>query len=131
MPRGIRRNKGETEDNKVKPSEVRQAISQKKLRTLLASTRSAKQDINEITSTLGNEVKQAIENNHLHRRAFGIVRGLDRLEPEQLAETLDCLDHYLDISGLRDRAASAPRMEMGEAEEDGEDNVKQFPAAAE
>jgi hypothetical protein len=48
----------------------------------------------------------------------------DRMEPEKLAEFFDALDYYRDASGLNERAASAPRMDMG-------DNVEPFPSAAE
>ena len=50
----------------------------------------------------------------------------DRMESEKLAEFLDALDYMLDASGLRERAATAPRMPLeSEAE-----NVHEFPAAS-
>lgn len=117
----------------VKPSEVRLAISESKLKALLGSTRRAQAEITEISGGMGSEIKTAVEKHHLHRKAFRVVAQADRMEPDKLRDFLDCLDHYLDISGLRDRAASAPAMnfEQGDGEEgdegEGEDNVHRLP----
>lgn len=131
----------------------RPVITERQLKSLLSEGRKAKQNITDINTAFGGQVKEAIENKHLDHRAFRIIRGLDRLEPEKLRDTLDNLEHYLDIAGLNERAASAPRLEMegGEGEEEGDEqgsdpapkrrrgrprkdeasNVSQFPQAAE
>ncbi len=54
-----RRKNGESDEN-VKPSEVRSAISQKKLRSLMASVRAAQSNITEIAGGLGAEIKDAV-----------------------------------------------------------------------
>jgi hypothetical protein len=95
------------------PSEVRKSISAPKLKSLLASARKATQNLTEISGSLGEEIKTAVDKHHLHRKAFSVIRQADRMEPEKLADFLDCLDHYLDISGLRDRAAQVQRMQFG------------------
>lgn len=107
-------------------------ISKKKLNQLLASARSTKNDIAEIAGTFGQEIKDAVEGNHLHRKAFSTTKMLDRMEPEKLAEFFYHFDRYIDLAGLRDRAATAPALGLpdgdGEdAEEDG--NVRQLHAA--
>ncbi len=126
------------EPKAAKPSEVSPSISQQKLKALLASKRRATNDISEISGGLGSEIKTAIEENHLHRKAFGVICQLDRMEPEKLADFLDCFDHYLDISGLSDRAEQVQRLGLdgnaGDTEQeegDEDDNVRRFPAAAE
>ena len=96
----------------AKAADLRPITPQKKLRELLASHRAAKNDIDEIAGGLGSEIKTAVEKNHLHRKAFRVVLQADRMEPEKLADFLDNLDHYLEISGLRARAASAPKFEV-------------------
>jgi hypothetical protein len=114
-------------------SDVRPAISQRKLRELMSSARKAQNNISEISGGLGSEIKLAVEKNHLHRKAFRIIVQADRMEPEKLADFFDCLDHYRDISGLNERAASAERLPMPEGEADEEEadaepeNVHQFP----
>ncbi len=108
----------------VRPSEVRKQIGARKLMGLLKDAAALKQDVSELTGTFGNAIKDAAENHHLNKRAFRICAGLYSLEPEKLADTLDALDFYLDASGLRERAASAPRMEMPERDET---NVADFP----
>lgn len=102
---------------RVKPSELREVISEKKLRSLLASARSAQKDIDEIAGGIGSEIKQAVEKSHLHRKAFAVIKTLDRMEPEKLADFLDNFEHYLEISGLNERAKSVIGMDLTSGEE--------------
>jgi hypothetical protein len=137
-PRSHKRNGVEVKAGAAKPSEVRASISQNGLKRLLKQARTTTADARSLAGQLGQAVASAVENDHLHRKAFNIVKGLDRMEPEKLADTLDCLDHYLDISGLRDRAAKVMRLGLGEGaegdeseEEEDADNVVTMPRAAE
>ncbi len=113
----------------VKEADVREQITPRKLQELMRSARVAQKDIAEIAGGFGAEIKAAVEKHHLHRKAFAVVKAGDKMEPAKLAEFLDCLDYYLDVSGLRKRAESVQRMEMGEepsGDEDGESNVHSF-----
>lgn len=126
---------GGEEDTKVKPSEVKKMISGPKLKNLMAAKRSAKKDTAEIAGQVGQMIRDACENNHLERKPFGWIVQLDAMEPEKIRNTLDHFDYYLDVSGIRKRAESAPRLPMGDGpgEEDGDKedgNVHKFPAAA-
>jgi len=103
------------------PAGSKPAINQKKLRSLLSSARSARADISEIAGGMGEAIAKAVENDHLDRKAFNMVRALDKLEPDRLADVLENFEHYLDISGLNERAASAPRLPIGEGD-DGDHN---------
>lgn len=120
------------DEEAAKPSEVRKAISKNKLRALLASAKKTKADVDEIVGGHRSEIATAVENHYLHKKAFAITKSLNRLEPENLRETLDCLDHYLDISGLRERAESAPAMTFEEVDDidakTDRKNVRDFPA---
>jgi hypothetical protein len=113
---------------------VRKVTSARKLKELLASARSAKNDISEIAGGFGSEIKAAVEKNHLHRKAFRAAIAEDRMEPEKLAEYYEQLDYYRDVLGLLERAQNAPKLPMGEAtegEEEGETGngtVHSFPA---
>lgn len=125
---------GEDGGGAAKPSEVRKAISQKKLRSLLASARSTKADVDEIVGGHRSEIADAVERNFLHKGVFATIKRLDRMEPEKLAEWRDTFDHYWDISGLDDRAKSAPAMQFEEVDDvdnqesgKGAKNVKPFP----
>jgi len=141
----------ETPTERVLPDQVLKSISRKKLKDLLAAARSTKQDVDEIVGTHREQIAEAVEKHNLHKGAFAMCKRLDRLEPGKLADWLDYLQHYLDISGLYDRAATAPRLEMGDAAGETADNdddaekdaepepapsrgrgtVTRFPAAAE
>lgn len=118
-PKGDKTKSKSAEKNAEK---VRPAITQSKLKSLLASARSTKADVDEIVGTHRQQIAEAVEKNYLHKGAFGMIKRLDRLEPEKLADWLDCLEHYLDISGLDDRAKSAPRMALEVDEEVDETN---------
>jgi hypothetical protein len=109
----------------MSPSDVVEQISERKLKQLIKDARTAYKDTRAIAEDFGQKIAQAIEHDHLHRKAFAVIKTADRMEPEKLAEFFDALDYYRDASGLNERAASAPRMEMGN------DNVEQFPDAAE
>lgn len=117
---------------KVKPSETKQVISQSALVNLIKAKRGAKKDTGEINGRVGQMIADAVENKHLHRKAFATIMQLDGMEPEKLADFLDNFDFYLDITGIRKRAESVMRMNLGEAAAEDEapaSNVAQFPTA--
>lgn len=117
-------------DEKKTPTQIVGQINQKKLRSLMADCRSAYKDAREINGELGAKIKDAIENENLHKKAFAIVRTLDRMEAEKLADTLEMVDYYLDISGLRERAAKVMKMNFeddGQGEGAPKTNVAPFP----
>lgn len=135
--KGAKKDGGGAEEQKVKPSEVKKMISGSKLKNLMSAKRSAKKDTAEISGQVGQMIRDAQENNHLHRKAFGTICQLDAMEPEKIRDFLDHFEYYLDVSGIKKRADAAPRLPMGdgageEDEEETEDtNVHKFPAAAE
>lgn len=135
-----------------------QGIGERKLKNLLNESRKAKQNTQDINTTFGGQVKEAVENHKLHLPAFHMLRKFDRLrdDPSKLSDAIDSLMYYLDISGLNQIAASAPRLDIdGGAESEGSEegdeqgfepapkrrrgrprkdetsNVSQFPQAAE
>lgn len=97
--------------------------SAKLIQNLLAMARKAKEDTGEINGELGSAIKDASDNKHLHKKAFGIVKSLDRMEAERLADCLEHLDDYLEKSGLRKRAGQIMRMPL----DDEGTNVRAFP----
>jgi hypothetical protein len=112
----------------AKPSDVSQQIGQKKLRTLLRAANDAHKDQREIAGGLGQKIADAVENEHLHKKAFSTLRMADRMTPEKLADWWDTLQYYIDVSGLAERAASAPRLRLEpDAEEDDADKGKVTP----
>lgn len=120
----------------VKPSEVIPQTSPKKLKALLKTAEHTKTNMQELAGELGQQIKDAVEKDHLHRKAFSVLRTMDRMTPEKLADFWDTLQYYVDVSGIGERAKSAPRMAF-DAEGNGEDdeaegakgNVTGFPAS--
>lgn len=123
MARRKKEGEGGEDNNKVKPSETRQVISQKKLRELMASVRRTRNETTEIAGQLGSEIKQAVEKNFLNRKVFRTICTLDKMEPEAIRDWLDDFQHYLDISGIEKRASEVQPLGLrGEGtEDDGED----------
>lgn len=107
---------------KVKPSEAIGVCPEGKLKSLLTSARSTTKDVASLTGSLREKIAYAVENNHLHTKAFGVVRTLDRMEPEKLADFLDHFEHYMEVSGLNERAKSAQRLQFGPGGEEASDD---------
>ena len=108
----------------------------RKLNALLASARKAYKDQRSISGEHGAEIKEAAEHDHLHKKAFGYVKALDRMEPEKLADFFAHFDYYCDATGLRKRAGAVMRMPLDDGREEGPQtepapraaNVSPFPA---
>ena len=120
--------------DQAKAKDIGPQITERKLKTLLGKCRSTYKDQRALSGELGAAIAAAAEHDHLHKKAFTIIRSLDRLEPEKLAELLSALEYYLDISGLQQRAESAQRLPMdddepGEDEDASESNVVHMAAA--
>jgi len=107
-------------------------ISQNKLVSLMKAKRAAKKETSETNGRIGQLIGDAVENNHLHRKAFAVIMTLDNMEPEKIADFLSHFNYYLDISGINKRAGQVMRMDLeGAAQEaDAEAaNVTKFPTA--
>lgn len=117
-------------DESTPTTETRQ-IGARKLKELLASSRKAYKDVREIAGSLGAEIKDAVENHRLHRKAFSVLKTADRMEPEKLLEFRDTLLYYFDIGGIDARCEQASRLNLGDGrpgEKTGDDSkVKPFP----
>lgn len=111
-------------------------IAPKKLNALVAQKRSAYKDQRSIAGEVGASIREAVEHDFLHPQAFGAACGLDRKEAEKLADWFAHFDYYCEQMGLRKRAGSVMRMQLGddgkasgETETPGSrtSNVKPFP----
>jgi hypothetical protein len=100
----------------VKPSETLAVPNEKQFAALVRAVRSHEADKNEAVGSLGAAIKNAVEKQHLDRKAFGIFRGLMRMSDKKLATTLAHLEHYCSIGGLTERAARQGDMIGREAE---------------
>jgi hypothetical protein len=99
-------------------------IGPRKLKQLAASGRSAYRDSRKISGAYGEQVRNAVEHDHLHKQAFSQAMKEDRMEPAELNDFYSALDYYRDELGLLERAKSAPRLPIG-------DNVVDMNEAAE
>lgn len=121
---------------------VTKMCPKKTLNDWLKAKDEARASIGDINTSMAEHTKNAIKKG-MNKRAGQMLDQLQRLTPEQLA---DWEEHFFDgyeKSGLKARAASAPRFEMGEDDDrEGEDeddsdsgksgngaNVAKFPQA--
>lgn len=131
MARGKKTEPETTEQ--VKPSEVRQVISSKKLKEVLNAKKDLRSDVQGMNSTFGDMVKRITQKTPFSKKVLGFLSVLWDMTPERLALELEDLEHGLEASGLNAKAATAPTLGLGkeEAGEDDEDpqssNVRGFP----
>lgn len=100
--------------------QVRKVITQNNLKILLEDCGTHKTRADSHNGKLREAIAQAVQHQHLNKKVFGLIRQLDKLEPETLLVYLEDLEHYLDISGLNDRADSVGKLPLGQAD-DGEE----------
>ena len=121
-----RRAEAETEtetEHEEERGPVRQ-ISATALKKLLSGGRSAKADADEVLGAHRAAIALAVENDNLHKGAFGWIKALDRKEPEALAMWMHHFLRLYEISGLKKRAESAPDLGLGEGDGEGEGDGK-------
>lgn len=108
----------EAETDAVKPSEVLTMITPKVLASILALDKRTKTAQSELAGELGQKIASACERFGTNRKALGVIRQLNRMEPEKLADFLDHFDYMLDVSGLEKRAGDVQRLPLAEPEKD-------------
>ena len=115
----------------VKPGEVLQMVPEKPLLALLALDKRTKKQQSELAGEIGQKVGEICERYGTNRKALSVIRTLNRMEPEKLADFLDHFDYLLDVSGLEKRAADVQRLPLNEpaGEADGEGAGDGAPAA--
>lgn len=102
----------------VKASEVSKMIPKSTLGSILALDKRTKAAQSELAGELGQKIANAVETYGTNRKALGVIRQLNRMEPEKLADFLDHFDYMLDISGLEKRAESVQRLPLAEENEE-------------
>jgi hypothetical protein len=85
------------------------AISKRNFDTLIKRVEAAAAEVNELSSELGGVISNAVENQHLHKQAFGILRKIKRVRDDKgdaaAQELLFHLDTMLKYEGIRDQGA--------------------------
>lgn len=82
---------------------TKKAIGKKELESLIRRTGSLANEVSTASGKIGEMIANAVEKNHLHRGAFGIVRKLHKMgkdNPAKLAEFLFNLDLYREHMAL-------------------------------
>lgn len=87
-------------------------ISEGKLQTLLRTCASLKKQGETLNGSLREKIGYAVEHDYLNKEVFALIRRLDRKEPEALAIFLDDLEHYIEASGLGDRADAVQNLNL-------------------
>jgi hypothetical protein len=108
----------------VKSSEVTGMITAKALDNILKLDKRTKNAQAELAGELGSEIGKAVEKYGTNRKALGVIRQLNRMEPEKLADFLDHFDYMLDVSGIEKRAESVQRLPLAEEKADPEEEAE-------
>ena len=80
--------------------------------------------VGELNDEVGQAISGAVQNKHLHRGAFNIVKRLYLMQDEKLAELKFHLDAYFDQSGIDARVEKVGRLPLND------DNVVDLKADA-
>lgn len=109
------------ETEAVKPSEVLTMVPKGPLMSLLALDKRTKKQQQELGGELGSKVGDICERYGTNRKALAVIRTLNRMEPEKIADFLDHLDYLLDVSGIEERASKVERLPLGDGAADDAD----------
>lgn len=128
----------------AKPSEVQRMVPPNILKSYLRKAKKAKEDMSEISGTLGPDVANMVERFGTNRKALSVVKTAFSIKDnEKLADFIEQLHYLLDASGCNERASKATgklgleggqngvdeEEETGSGETDeSQDNVATFPA---
>ncbi len=89
-----------------------ETISPAKLKSLMIELTEMAARKDRVVGAIRERIGDAVENDHLNKEVFALLRKLDKKEPEELAVFLDTLEAYLDASGLMDRAESVMELPL-------------------
>ena len=113
-----------TAKDKVTAADVTGITPGATLKKLLKKARDTKKEVAGLSGEFGQMVANAVENSHLHRKAFSFTKQLDQMADEKLAECMTHFEHYLEAAGINARVEKVQRLPLkdGPDAEDGEDN---------
>lgn len=106
------RKKANGHDETPVESVTREFPTEKVLTGLLTKCRSNSKKVGTMNGELREEIAYAVDNKHLHAKAFRAVRAQDKMEPEELQDYFAHRDQYEEATGQRARAAAAPPLPM-------------------
>ena len=98
-------------------------IGERQLRSLLASDDNHKGKIDGVVGSLREEIKNAVDKQHLNKKAYAMLKTLHRMKDEALADLWPTLLVYMDMAGVMKRIESVERLpfdKSDEAETEGE-----------
>ena len=95
--------------SKTPPAKIaRKVADEATVKNLLRRCKTKANEAASATGELREMIANAVEKKHLHAKAFGWIRQLDKMENEKIAEVLDHFDHYRDVAGIDKRAEIRP-----------------------
>lgn len=116
---------------KMRPSDVEQIISAKKLKELLRADSAYKSQIDLVVGSLREKIAYAVSKDHLNKKAYAIVKSFYRMPGNKLAELWPVVLAYMDSAGLMERIDQVLRLDLGDdvVEEVDEDEEADEPEA--
>lgn len=112
--------------NAARSSQVVPVTPEGTLVSLLNSAKRAKGKVADINEEVRTSVSNAVDNKHLHRKAFNSVKSAFPMTDEKLAEWHHHLMYYLDASGINERVEKVGRLPL----DDDDTNVVELKSEA-
>lgn len=104
---------------KAKDGKAIQLITERQLKKLLKNAEDMKEAVDGLVGSHREEVKNAIEKQHLHKGAFADVKRLSKIKSnEALAMHWDTLLAYMEMSGLMKRIESVQSLPLDDDKAD-------------
>lgn len=113
---------GKPQSEAAAPSDVIKVPSEGKLKALLRACKGADADRNEASGRKGSLISNAVERDHLDKKAWSYACALEKMSQQKGAITWSHLLHYVECLGLQEKFDQQEEMfarpEIGEAEEE-------------
>lgn len=109
-PAAKKKTRAPAAEQTAKPSDTVRVPAASALKRIIRDVQAVTADQNEVTGRKSAIIRDAVERNHLHKKAFAVVMQGLRMSPGHAAEFLAHFDHYRNVGGLDDHAASQEQM---------------------
>lgn len=90
------------------------------LNKLLSRDAAMKVEVDSIVGTMREQIANAVEKQHLHKRAFATLKSINRMSAEKAADYWDTLCAYVDMSCVGEKIKSVGHLPLGDRKDGAE-----------
>jgi hypothetical protein len=88
-------------------------IGPKALQDLIRACRTYSSDMATTQGEMAQKIGEAVEKKGLNKKVFSLIRKLDAMEDDKIAEFMEVFEDYYVKAGLKKRAENAPNFWTG------------------